>query len=445
MTAAIDLPDALAAAPRLSVDAGDVVAGRLPIVQAEAAVRLGPVMRIDIPFGPDAGPCIHLVAPELAEDALLTRRESFSSEGGWAPLLGSGFGYAVLNVDEPLHAEHRRMIVPAFAGPALQRCLPGVLAVVDAELDRWAGAGTLDLFPAMRRLTFRAVACGAGGMSADEADRAFAAVSVVLDGYDFMREGREAFLARANVARSAFLDVLADIVARRRAGEGRGDGTMADLVVAALPPDGGPRDPAVPFLAILLIAGHDTGMVMYSRALHHLGTHSALGVRLLRELADAGATADRPLSPEALDRLPFLDRYMLEIGRVFPPIVNIPRTAGDDVDIGGFRVGRGTRIAVAVGGVHRRADLHRDPHRFDPDRYADPAGARLARPFRNLTFSGGARHCLGARLAQIEFKSIVSRALLRFRIEPIDAVPVAHGGFWVGRPSRPMVVSLRTR
>ena len=445
MATIVDRPDALDAAPRVEPTADDVLFGRLSWLQAEASMRDGPVLRTDIPYGPEAGPCISLVSPQLAEDALLTNRHLYSSAEGWGPLLGSGFGYAILNVDEPEHAEHRKAILPAFSGAALARCMPALVDILDEELEKWSGTGPFDLFAAMRRLTYQAVARGVGGMTREETDETFATISVVLDGYNFWKEGREAFLARATVARAAFLDVIAKIVARRREGDGRGDGTFLDAVLQVVPPGDGPRDRAVAFVAMLLIAGHDTGMVTYSRALYELGRRPELADRLARELADAGATAARPPGFDVLDRLPFLDRTMLEINRLWPALINMPRTAREDLVAGGYRIRRGTRIAIAVGGVHLRRDLHADPLRFDPDRFADPAAADLARPFQNLAFAGGARHCLGMRLAHIEFKSIVARATLRYRIEPADPEPLPYGGFWVARPARPMLVTISRR
>jgi retinoid hydroxylase len=445
VTTLVERPDALDAAPRVEASAEDVLQGRLSWLQAEASQREGPVLRIDIPYGPEAGPCISLVSPELAQDALLANRHRYSSAEGWAPLVGSGFGYAILNVDEPEHAEHRKLILPAFSSPALARCMPNLLRIIDEELERWSGAGTFDLFPAMRRLTYQAVARGVGGMTREETDETFATISVILDGYNFWKEGRDAFLARATVARAAFLDVISTIVARRRTGEGRGDGTFLDIVLQAVPPADGPRDPAVAFVAILLIAGHDTGMVTYSRALYELGRRPEIADRVARELAGAGGTASDPPAFDVLDRLPYLDRTMLEINRLWPAIINMPRTAREDLDVGGYRIRRGTRIAIAVGGVHLRRDLHADPLRFDPDRFADPAAADLARPFQNLAFAGGGRHCLGMRLAHIEFKSIVARATLRYRIEPEDPAPLPYGGFWVARAARPMRVTITAR
>ena len=102
-------------------------------------------------------------------------------------------------------------------------------------------------------------------------------------------------------------------------------------------------------------------------------------------------------------------------------------------------------MRIAVGGMHRRSDMHERPETFDPDRWRDPAAERLARPFANLVFGGGPRMCIGMRLAQVEFKAIVARTIARYDLAPADATPVAHGGMWIARPSRAMRVTLAAR
>jgi len=440
-----ELPDALASAPAFALADADVVEGRLAALQARAAVAEGPLLRGDVPYGPDAGPCLHLVSAELAEDALLDRHALYSSAGGWASLNRAGLGQAVLNADEPAHMQQRRTAAPSVAGPALQRRLPHFLAIVDREIASWGRDGRLDLVPAVRRLAFDAFACGVGGMGNEVAPRAFDALSLLLDGPAYPHESRDAFLPRAAVARATFLAVLADDVARRRADSGRGDGSMSDLLVAAVPRGDGEHDAAVAYIAILLVAGHETGMTMYSRALWELACRPPLAAALRDELARAGGTRDVAPAVDVVDRLPALDRFMLEIGRLFPPVVNIPRLAAEDFDLAGFRVRAGTRLVIAIGGLQRRTDTHDRPDAFDPDRWLDPATERARRPFSYLVFAGGVRHCLGVRLAQIEFKAIVSRALLRYDLAPADPAPVHHGGFWVARPSRPMPVTLSPR
>jgi sterol 14-demethylase len=234
--------------------------------------------------------------------------------------------------------------------------------------------------------------------------------------------------------------IVDDEIAARRRGRDRGDGSMTDLVVAAVPRGEAERDAAAAFLAILLVAGHDSGMTLYSRALWELAARPALLAGIRDELAAAGTRADASPSTDDLARLPGLERLLLEVGRLFPSVLNLPRVAAEDFEIGGYRVGKGTCVAIAVAGMHRRADMHERPDAFEPDRWARPGADRLARPFANLLFGGGPRLCIGMRLAQVEF-----RAIARFDFEPLEPADVAHGGMWIARPSRPMAMAVLPR
>jgi cytochrome P450 len=146
-----------------------------------------------------------------------------------------------------------------------------------------------------------------------------------------------------------------------------------------------------------------------------------------------------------LDRLALLDRFMLEVGRLYPPLINLPRVVVRDLDFAGYRIIAGTRAAMAVAASHRLAAVHRDPERFDLDRYDDPGAARKTRPFLMLTFAGGGRMCLGMRFAQIEFKAIVARVVTALTLTPCEPGYIAHSGFWSARPAAPLRVHARAR
>jgi cytochrome P450 len=61
-----------------------------------------------------------------------------------------------------------------------------------------------------------------------------------------------------------------------------------------------------------------------------------------------------------------------------------------------------------------------------------------------LTFSGGARMCMGKRFAQLEFKAIVASVVSRLTLQALGG-PVAHAGFWAPRPAGPLRVVARAR
>jgi len=442
-----DPPDALSAAPRVELTPADIKAGRVASRLAAAADRGGPVVRTDIPLGPDAGPCLCLLGADAAEMALGSQRDAFSSDLGWRPILGLGFGQAVLNVDEPLHTRQRRTIAPAFSAEFIDRYVDCITAAAEQTVSPWRDGAIVDTFKEMRRLAFHVVAATAGGLPGPAIDSAYRGLCVILDGYDFETESRDDFLARAAKARETLLSILADCVKARRREPASAPESVLDLLLeaGANGSESLTDKEIVGFIAILLIAGHDTGATMYGRALYVLATMPEIARALAAELRAAGWNSARSLGVSDLDRLPLLDRFMLEVGRLYPPLINLPRVMLRGIEFAGYRLVRDTRVAIAVGASHRLASVHPDPERFDLARYDDPAAVRKTRPFLMLTFAGGGRMCLGMRFAQIEFKAIVARVVTALELSPCTPGDIAHSGFWSARPAAPLRIQTRAR
>jgi len=439
--------DAVASAPRAEINPADIKSGQVASRIAAAANRGSSVVRADIPLGPDSGPCICLVGAQAAEMALGAQRDAFSSDLGWRPILGAGFGRAVLNVDEPIHSQQRRLIAPAFTTEFIERYVGSIVSYVDAALQPWLDGAVVDAYKEMRRLAFLAVGATLGGLPEARIDLAYRQLCVILDGYDFETESRDDFLARAATAREALLSILREVVRERRRRPAAEPRSVLDVLLAraaAGEPELG--DEAIAgYLAILLIAGHDTGATMYGRALYCLALMPEIADALARELTAAGWSASRPLSVVDLDRLPLLERFMLEVGRLYPPLINLPRVMARDLDFAGYRLAAGTRVAIAIAASHRLAAVHPHAERFDLARYDDPNTDRRTRPFLMLTFAGGGRMCMGMRFAQIEFKAIMARVVSAMRLLPCAAGEIAHAGFWSARPGAPLRIQVASR
>ena len=435
------LPDASRAAPLLALGADDYLGGAVPRLQAAACMKHGAVLRSNVPYGPDAGPCVALVGPGAAEAALLSRRDAFSSEQGWRQVLGTGCGLAVLNTDDPLHAEQRRAWSPAFAGAMLRSYEPCIGEIAAACVRSWQDGIEIDLYPRLRAFAFRAVAATIGGLPQAAIDPVFRSICTILDGQEYGNEPRETYIERSTAARAVIADGLREAIRGRRARRSAVPASLLDVLLAE-PGLAGADAEIQSHLTILLIAGHETGATLFSRALYALAQMPGVAALLATELRAAGWQPSRPLGAEDLDRLPQLDRFMLEIGRLYPPLINLPRVATAPIEIGGYCITPGTRIAVAIAATHLLPTNHRDPLRFDIDRYADADSASRARPFLLLTFAGGARMCMGMRLAQIEFKTIVAHALGTVTLAA-GSDDIAHAGFWNARPVAPMLVRTR--
>jgi len=440
------LPDAATAAPRLELTAAQADRGEVAQLQAAASERLGAVLRGNVPSGPDAGPCVYLVGPEAMEIALTTHVGAFSSDEGWRHVLGRGCGRAVLNTDDPDHAAERRMWAPALSNTAIQTHWAAVCEAIEQCVESMTDNVEFDAYPVMRSLAYRAVSQTLAGLPAAAVEPSYVAIRAVLDGQDARRESRDAYVDRANAARAELARILLEAIAERRRSRKDSSLSMLDQLLAhpRFAQDAASDEAIRAHLTILLIAAHDTGATLFSRAVYLLAERPDIADLLAREVR-AGDCATIPLSIAALDRLPCLQCFLLETGRLYPSLVNLPRAIVEPVEVGGYRLEPGTRVALAAGATHLLPRLYPDPLRFDLERYRDSRAGRTARSFAMLTFAGGTRMCMGKRFAQLEFKAIMARIVSRLKLATVDDRPVPHAGFWNPRPARALRVVARHR
>jgi cytochrome P450 len=108
----------------------------------------------------------------------------------------------------------------------------------------------------------------------------------------------------------------------------------------------------------------------------------------------------------------------------------------------GLRVPKGATVVVAPYFLHRHARYWPEPLKFDPDRFLP---ARIAeRPrFAFLPFGAGPRVCIGARLATLEVKLLLTLLLQRFRIERAHDGELQPEGLFALRAKEGVPVRLR--
>ena len=92
------------------------------------------------------------------------------------------------------------------------------------------------------------------------------------------------------------------------------------------------------------------------------------------------------------------------------------RMTAAPVEMGGWRLPAGVRLAASNHLVHRRPDIYPDPEVFRPERFLErPAGTYTWFPF-----GGGTRRCIGAAFAQFEMKAILRAVARAGRVEPVS-------------------------
>jgi cytochrome P450 len=109
----------------------------------------------------------------------------------------------------------------------------------------------------------------------------------------------------------------------------------------------------VPALTVAAGAGFTTTSSLLSWLLYGLVAYDGTQARLLQELVDHDFTDDTEVTPELLEDLPELDKFIKEMQRRHNPSYQPGRTAQRDLILpGGYKVKKGTVIIVALHHIH---------------------------------------------------------------------------------------------
>lgn len=390
----------------------------------------GPIYRrqVNTPRGPQT--LVILVGPEANRFVLHTGRENFSHAQGWTPVIGEWLGQGLLNMDPPAHTRQRKLWNPAFSAAAIEAHWPMLQQVIAAHTARWAQAPRVDVAHEARALTFEAVAVTLAGLrpgaALGELQTRFA--ELLMGGAD-----EAGFWA----ARRQLDARLLAVIAERRAAAARPDeAARPDVLSAILHAQAGAAEALTDaqllgHLNILLVAGHETTTSLAAWVLYLLATQPEHRQRLIDELA--ALTAAEPaagLSLEVLRRAAHLDRFVQEAGRLYAPVVNVPRGVLSSFAFEGHLIPPGTQVRLALAAGHRLPQVFADPERFDPDRFAPPREEHRRHPYALVTFGGGARTCIGMNFALLEVKALAAHVLRHYHLEALPGQSLAYEGYW---------------
>lgn len=166
----------------------------------------------------------------------------------------------------------------------------------------------------------------------------------------------------------------------------------------------------------LFVAGHETTANGLAWSIYSLARDPAL---YARARATVDALGGKKPTLADMPRLSFLDCVFKEALRLYPPVYLFGRIAIEDTTIAGFAIPKHTIVLISPWTLQRRADVWRDPLRFDPDRFAEANAASRPKDAW-IPFSDGPRVCIGAHFAQLEASLVLARLLQRADFELLD-------------------------
>jgi cytochrome P450 len=419
---------------------------RNPVVGWPPEVFAGGCYRTPVPGAP-----LIVGDPVLAGQILGERSEEFDHGPLLRRLMAPIWGRGIFTAEGPEWRWQRRAAAPAFRPARMTALAPIMRAAAEATLQRWRAGQAIDLQAEMRRLTLQILFDAALSGGEDFADKFEASrqVDAFIGGVGrimatdvmAMPESWRPSIERRGGRPAAYMRERVGAMVTRRRREDRPRGDLVDLLMAATDPESGRsmddelvRDNLMGFIA----AGHETTAYALAWAVWTVASHAPTRRRLLEEVQQV--TGGAAIVEEHVARLRFTAAVVREVIRLFPS-VGVARAAARDTRIGGYRLRRGAPLLIATYALHRLPSRWPEPHRFDPDRFADGAAPGAGPGLAYLPFGAGPRVCMGAAFATTELvvalATLVRGAELTRAPAPAVAVSARLGttmsttGLWV--------------
>jgi cytochrome P450 len=336
-----------------------------------------------------------------------------ANAGPLEPIMGRN---SVLLLDGPEHMRQRKLMLPSFHGERMQRYGGLMREIAEQEIDTWPVGEPLPLRQRTQAVTLEIIMRTVFGI--DDAERLArlrdrlgrmldigthqtALAMIALPGLR-RTVGRRVW-ARFERLRADVDELLYDEIARRRSSpaETAERDDVLSVLLQARDEAGKPmtdvelRDE----LMTLLVAGHETTATTLAWAFELLLRNPSALQRLQAEV-DTGEDGA------------YLDAVIKETLRVRPVVPGVVRKLTEPLELNGYRLPAGVRVAPNIYLTHRRPDVYPEPESFRPERFLDTPPDT----YSWIPFGGGIRRCLGASFALYELRVVIPAILRRVRL-----------------------------
>ena len=370
-------------------------------------------------------------------------------------LIEPGLGRGLLTSEGETWRRHRRIMAPAFDRRSIEGYAPVIAAVTLDLLARWDAlpdSSEIDVGAAMMHTTLHIISRAMFSANSDEivevvergVSRYQTAVRPgLLDLLGFPAWFANVFSHRRGTA-AAFseFDKAVDELTTSRAREPSAQPKdLLARLVAARDAETGDRMTAKEVrdeVVTIFMAGHETTAQALTWTWYLLSLHPSAEARLEEELR--AVLNGRTPQYEDMAELRYTRMVIEESMRLYPPAHTIAREPITADYVLGRRIPAGAIVLIAPWLLHRKASLWREPHCFNPDRFA-------AEPprFSYIPFGAGQRICIGAAFAMTEAILILATIAQRYRFRLKPGHPIEPQGLITLRPRYGMPMTLERR
>lgn len=181
-------------------------------------------------------------------------------------------------------------------------------------------------------------------------------------------------------------------------------------------PSRGMRDDEIIANSIMfLFAGFDTTSTALIFTSYFLATQPDYQEQIVQEIDEKIGTNDPDY--DNIQQLGYLDMFVSESMRIYPPVTRINRQITQATTIGQYTFPANISVTCPVYTLHRLPEFWPEPEKFDPERFSSENKSKI-KPYTYLPFGAGPRNCLGMRFANMELKMSLVKLLQKFIIKP---------------------------
>ncbi|CAH1099038.1 unnamed protein product [Psylliodes chrysocephalus] len=174
-----------------------------------------------------------------------------------------------------------------------------------------------------------------------------------------------------------------------------------------------------------LFAGYDTTTTALSFTLFELSKRLDVQEKLYEEIKSTVNNDYSKLTHENVYSMKYLDQVVKEMLRFRSPIPVIERILEEDLKLGDIIYPKGVTITMLLYWLHHHEDYYHDPEKFDPERFNSDNPQPPT--FAYVPFSAGPRNCIGQKYALMELKTVLTRIIMEFVIEPVVGAKLELG------------------
>jgi cytochrome P450 len=359
-------------------------------------------------------------------------------------LLGEG----LITADGEAHKRQRRIAAPAFHRQRIQAYAGTIVEHAAQVRDEWRPGSQIDVAAEMMRLSLQITArtlfdtevtpeIHTINEESNAVMEIYNALIALPRAEDLLRwRVPIPVLIRFRRSKKRLDAVVDTMIANKQAAiakatsEGRPlGGDVLSMLIAAR--DDAPSEASTRRLSsqelrdevmTIFLAGYETVANALAWTWLLLGQNPAAEAKLHAELDSA--LGGRLPTLEDLPSLPYTEMVVAESMRLYPPAWAMGRQATQDVEIGPYRLPKGTYLFFSQYIVQRSPRYFPDPLVFEPQRFTPEAKA--SRPkFAYFPFGGGGRQCIGESFAWMEAVLVLATLAQRWRLRVVEDQTIA--------------------